>query len=95
MPFGPFETKARRELVKWLDAPFETPPPVVSRKASEVQITWRDVAHRLDDKTFTNEETTQTAELSCEKKPTAILIPWKIAAQKSYERKVQESISNK
>ncbi len=86
-----FEGEAKGDLMKWLDAPSEAPPPVVSRKASEVQITWRDVGHRLDDKTYSNEETTQTAELSCERRPTAILIPKKIAAQKAHERKAQEA----
>jgi diacylglycerol kinase family enzyme len=86
-----FEEAARRDLVKWLDAPLEAAPPVVSRRASEVKITWRHVAHRLDDKAFTNEETIQTAELTCEKKPTAILLPKKLAAQKKHERKAAES----
>jgi diacylglycerol kinase (ATP) len=88
-----FDVKARRDLIKWLDAPLQSPPPVISRRASEVQITWRDVANRLDDKKFTNEDSIQTAELSCEKKAAAILIPKKIAAQKNHERKAQEPIS--
>jgi diacylglycerol kinase (ATP) len=88
-----FDVKARRDLIKWLDAPLQSPPPVISRRASEVQITWRDVANRLDDKKFTNEDSIQTAQLSCEKKAAAILIPKKIAAQKNHERKAQEPIS--
>ena len=80
-------------MMKWLDAPLQSPPPVVSRRASEVQITWRDVANRLDDKTFTNEEAIQTAELSCEKKPAAVVIPKKIAAQKNHERKADDSLA--
>jgi diacylglycerol kinase (ATP) len=90
-----FEVKARQDLIKWLDAPLESPPPVLSRKASEVQITWRDVANRLDDQTFTNEETTQTAELSCEKKPAAVLIPKKHTVQKIHERKAGEPVAVK
>jgi diacylglycerol kinase family enzyme len=86
-----FETKAKQDLMKWLDAPMQSSPPVVSRRASEVQLTWRDVANRLDDQTFTNDEAIQTAELSCEKRPTAIVIPKKIAAQKNHERKAEES----
>jgi len=90
-----FEAKASEDLAKWLDAPLESPPPVVSRKASEVLITWRHVAHRLDDKTFTNEEAIQTAELSCEKKPAAVLIPKRLVAQKNHERKAAEPVANK
>ena len=89
------EVKERRDLVKWLDAPLESQPPVVSRKASEVVITWRDVAHRLDDKTFTNEEAIQTAELSCEKNPVAVLIPKKLTAQKNHEQKAGEAAATK
>jgi diacylglycerol kinase (ATP) len=90
-----FEAKASEDLAKWLDAPLESPPPVVSRKASEVLITWRHVAHRLDDKTFTNEEAIQTAELSCERKPAAVLIPKRLVAQKNHERKAAEPVANK
>jgi len=67
----------------------------VSRQASEVQITWRNVANRLDDKTFTNEDAIQTAELSCEKKPTAVLIPKKLAIQKVHERKAGEPVATR
>jgi diacylglycerol kinase (ATP) len=90
-----FEAKASEDLAKWLDAPLESPPPVVSRKASEVLITWRHVAHRLDDKTFTYEEAIQTAELSCERKPAAVLIPKRLVAQKNHERKAAEPVANK
>jgi diacylglycerol kinase (ATP) len=90
-----FEAKARRDLTSWLEAPMDSPPPVVSRRASEVKITWRHVAHRLDDKTFTNEETLQTAELTCEKKPATIFLPRKTAAQKNHARKAEESGATK
>jgi diacylglycerol kinase family enzyme len=90
-----FEATAKRDLTKWLDAPTETPPPVVSRRASEVRITWRNVAHRLDDKAFTNDDTLQTAELTCEKKPVAVLIPKKHAAQKIHEKKAEETVASK
>jgi diacylglycerol kinase family enzyme len=90
-----FEDKSRRDLMKWLDAPLESPPPVVSRRASEVQIKWPKEAHRLDDKTFTNEEALQIVELSCEKKPAAVLIPKKLAAQKNHERKAEETVATK
>jgi diacylglycerol kinase family enzyme len=90
-----FEAKSKRELIAWLDAPLESPPSIVSRKASEVQITWRHVANRLDDSTFKNEDTIQTAELSCEKKPVAVLIPRKLAAQKIHERKAEQTVASK
>ena len=90
-----FDVKAKQDLIKWLDAPLQSPPPVVSHRASEVQITWRHVANRLDDRTFTNEEAIQTAELSCEKKPTAILIPKKNAAQKNHERRAEDPVEAK
>jgi hypothetical protein len=49
----------------------------------------------LDDKTFTNDDAIQTAELSCEKKPTAVLIPKKLAIQKVHERKAGEPLATK
>jgi diacylglycerol kinase (ATP) len=85
-----FEAEARRDLLKWLDAPMDSPPPVMSRRASEVKVTWRHVPHRLDDRAFTNEDSLQTAELTCEKKPAAVLLPKKIAAQKNHERKAED-----
>jgi diacylglycerol kinase (ATP) len=90
-----FDAENARDLMKWLDAPMESPAPVVSRRASEVKITWHHVANRLDDKPFTNEETIQTAELTCEKKPAAVLIPRKHAVQKKHERKAEEPAPTK
>ena len=58
-------------------------------------MTWRDVPNRLDDKTFTNEGATHTAELSCEKKPTAVLIPKVHAAQKNHAKKAEETAAAK
>lgn len=90
-----FEAKAKRDLIKWLEAPLESPPPVLSRRASNVKITWRHVANRRDDEAFSNEETLQTAELSCEQKPTPVLIPRRHAAQKIHERKAEAPAASK
>lgn len=84
-----FETDRRKELVKWLDAPMEEPPPVLSKRGSEVKLLWRDAPNRLDDKSFDNEDKTQTAEIVCDEGKVSVLIPRKLEAQKVVEEKAE------
>jgi diacylglycerol kinase family enzyme len=84
-----FEADRAKELSDWIDAPLDEPPPVLCRKASEVRLLWRDAPNRLDDKSFDNEETTQTAELTCEDTPACVLMPRKLRAQKAHEEKAE------
>jgi len=84
-----FIAERRKDLLKWLDAPMDSPPPVLSRKASEVQLIWRDAPSRLDDKSFDHEETTQTAELKCEETPACVIMPRKHPAQKAHAEKAE------
>jgi diacylglycerol kinase family enzyme len=84
-----FEADNRKELMKWLEAPMDSAPPVMCRKAKEVQLIWRDAPNRLDDKSFDNEETTQTAELRCEETPASVLMPRKLPVQKAIEEKAE------
>ena len=84
-----FEADSRKELSKWLDAPMDAAPPVTCRKAKEVQLIWRDAPNRLDDKSFDNDETTQTAELRCEETPACVVMPRKLPVQKAIEEKAE------
>jgi diacylglycerol kinase (ATP) len=84
-----FEAGSRKELIKWLEAPLETPPPVLGRKGSEVCLTWRDAPNRLDDKSFDNEEKTLTAEIACEEATVCVVMPRKLPAQKVHEQKAE------
>ena len=84
-----FDVEQRKELSKWLDAPMDEPPPVVARKGSEVALHWRDAPHRLDDKSFDDEEKTLTAEITCEEATVCVLMPRKLPAQKVHEQKAE------
>jgi len=78
-----FDAGRRRELEKWLNAPQEEPAPVTTRQGKIVELTWADVANRLDDEAYSNRDTKQVAELMCEKDQAKILIPVKHPAQKA------------
>jgi diacylglycerol kinase family enzyme len=84
-----FETGNRKELMKWLDAPLEEPPPVLSRRGTEVKLLWRDAPNRIDDKSFDNEDKTHTAEILCDEGTVNVLIPRKLPAQKIIEEKAE------
>jgi diacylglycerol kinase (ATP) len=78
-----FDAGRRRELEKWLNAPQEGPAPVTTRQGKLVELTWADVANRLDDEAYSNRDTRQVAELACEKEQAKMLIPVKHPAQKA------------
>jgi diacylglycerol kinase (ATP) len=84
-----FEADRRKELMKWLDAPLDEPPPVLSRGAGEVRLLWRDEPSRLDDKSFDNEDKTHTAEIACDEGTVRVLIPRKLPMQKVVEEKAE------
>jgi diacylglycerol kinase family enzyme len=78
-----FEASRRAELSKWLNSPYDEPAPVTLRKGKVVELTWEDVANRLDDESHSNRESKQAAEISCEKEQLHVLIPVKHPAQKT------------
>jgi diacylglycerol kinase family enzyme len=78
-----FEADKRREFEKWLDAPQDEQPPVMTRQGKAIELVWADAANRLDDESHGNRDTKQVAEISCEKNQLKILIPVKHPAQKS------------
>jgi diacylglycerol kinase (ATP) len=78
-----FDVGRRRELEKWLSAPQDAPAPVTARQGKIVELTWADVANRVDDEASGNRDTKQVAELACEKEQAKILIPVKHPSQKT------------
>jgi diacylglycerol kinase family enzyme len=84
-----FEVDKRKALMKWLEAPLDEPPPVLSRRGSAVKLLWRDAPNRIDDKSFDNEEKTHTAEIGCDEGTVCVLIPRKLPIQKAIEEKAE------
>ncbi|MGN6571588.1 MAG: diacylglycerol/lipid kinase family protein [Pseudolabrys sp.] len=82
-----FEADRRKELIAWLDAPLDSAPPVVCRKAEKVQLTWGDAPNRVDDKVFDNTDKKQIAEIACEADQVRILVPVKHRAQVAHAAK--------
>lgn len=84
-----FEADKRKELMKWLEAPLDEPPPVVSRSGCQVNLLWRDAPNRIDDKSFDNEDKTHTAEIVCDEGTVSVLIPRRLPIQKAIEEKAE------
>jgi diacylglycerol kinase family enzyme len=79
-----FPAEQRKALMKWLEAPQGEAPPVIARQGTQVEITWADLPHRLDDEFFDNRDTKQIAEITCQPEQARILIPVKHPAQKAH-----------
>ena len=78
-----FEASKRRDFEKWLDAPQDEQPPVMTRQGKLIELVWADTANRLDDEAHGNRDSKQVAEIACEKDQLKILIPVKHPAQKA------------
>jgi diacylglycerol kinase (ATP) len=80
-----FDADRRRDLKEWLASPLDEAAPVTTRQGKTVELTWTDVANRLDDESHGNRDTKQIAELACEKDQVQMLIPVKHPVQKANE----------
>jgi diacylglycerol kinase family enzyme len=78
-----FDPKQRRDFEKWIDTPHDEPAPVTTRQGKIVEITWTDVANRVDDEPYGNRDKKQIAEIICETDQLKVLIPVKHPAQKA------------
>jgi len=83
-----FKADQRKELIEWLEAPHDAPPPARTLQAAKIEISWQKAPHRLDDKCFEAHELTNSGKLACEDKPVRILVPVKHPAQKKTEERV-------
>ncbi len=84
-----FEVDERKALIEWIEAPLEEKPPVTNRKATEIELTFRDAPTRLDDEAFAATGGKHSVDLSCEETPVHILIPVKHPTQKTPEKKAK------
>jgi diacylglycerol kinase (ATP) len=82
-----FEADKRKALIEWLEAPLDSAPPVLSRKAEKIELTWSDAANRIDDRFFNdNKDKKLIAEIACEKKQVQIVVPQKHPAQQTQSK---------
>jgi hypothetical protein len=73
--------------MEWIDAPLEEKPPVTNRKASEIELTFRDAPTRLDDEAYPAKAGKFSVDLACEETPVTIVIPVRHPTQKTPEKK--------
>jgi diacylglycerol kinase family enzyme len=86
-----FDIDQRKDLIEWLNAPLESPPPVTSRKGATVQLTWADAPTRIDDRAYDNDGKKLAADLTCEEEQVQVLIPVKHPAQQMAEAKAKSA----
>ena len=84
-----FETDDRKAIMEWIEAPLEEKPPVTNRKASKIELTFRDLPTRLDDKCYEATGGKHSVDLVCEKTPVQVVIPVKHPTQKTPEKKAK------
>jgi len=82
-----FESENRKALLEWLDSPLEEKPPVTNRKASEIELTFRDAPTRLDDEAYPTTGGKYSVDLFCQETQVSIVIPVKHPTQKTPEKK--------
>jgi len=85
------ESDDRKALMKWIEAPFEDKPPVTNRKASKIELTFRDAPTRLDDEAYEATGGKHSVDLVCEETPVRVVIPVKHPTQKTPEKKAKAS----
>jgi hypothetical protein len=81
-----FEARQRHQFEKWIDTPHAEPPPLTARKGKIIEITWTDVADRLDNEPYSNRNKKQIAEVTCERDQLQVLIPVRDRAQKALSK---------
>jgi len=84
-----FSEDDRKALMEWVEAPLDDKPPVTGRKASEIDITFRDAPTRLDDEAFDATGGKHSIDLRCEDVPVSVVIPVKHPVQRTPERKAK------
>jgi diacylglycerol kinase (ATP) len=62
-------------FVEWIKAPHDRAPPVIETQGKEIEIRWRDVECRIDDKLVKAKLDWQEVTLSCHAEPLRILVP--------------------
>lgn len=83
-----FEEKQRKALIEWVETPQDDEPPVTTRRATKVEVTFHDAPTRLDDMSYEATGGKHSMDFVCEEAPLRICIPVKHPAQKKPEKKV-------
>ncbi|MGD9714159.1 MAG: diacylglycerol kinase family protein [Thermomicrobiales bacterium] len=81
------ETHDRKSLIKWIDAPLEEKPPVTTRKASDIGLTFRGAPTRLDDAAYAASRGRSGVTVGCEETPVNVVIPVEHPAQRTPKKK--------
>jgi diacylglycerol kinase (ATP) len=63
------------DVVDWLKSPHESAPPVIVRQGTKIDVRWRGVESRIDDKLVKAKSDWQEVTLACAEKPLRILVP--------------------
>jgi diacylglycerol kinase (ATP) len=85
-----FKHEDRKDLIEWLEAPHDAPPPALVKQGESIEISWQKTPHRVDDRCFNIKGAAMhVAKLSCDGKPVHIVVPVKHPAQKKTEQRVE------
>src|SRR5215510_1008668 len=69
------ERDATESFVEWIKTPHDGAPPVIATQGKKIEIRWRDVECRIDDKLVKAKSDWQEVTLSCDAAPVRILVP--------------------
>src|SRR5262247_987531 len=69
------ERDATESFVEWIKTPHDRAPPVTATQGKKIEIRWRDVESRIDDKLVKAKSEWQGVTLSCDPEPLRILVP--------------------
>lgn len=62
-------------FAEWIKAPQDREPPVIARQGKKIEVRWRGVESRIDDKLIKAKSDWQEVTLSCDSDPLRILVP--------------------
>jgi diacylglycerol kinase (ATP) len=68
------ERKEGEAFVEWIKAPHDSTPPVIARQGKSIELRWRGVESRIDDKLVKAKPDWQQVTLSCHPEPLRILV---------------------
>ena len=69
------EREEVESFAEWIKTPHDRAPPVIETQGKKIEIRWRDVECRIDDKLVKAKPDWQEVTLSCDAEPLRILVP--------------------
>ena len=73
-PVG-LEREQCEDFVEWIKTPHDRPPPIIATQGKKIEIRWRDVEGRIDDKLVKPKSDWQEVALTSDAEPLRILVP--------------------